>query len=136
MRLLLFSITIALLAQTVARAGIHDVAPADEYFGPFKESILGIRNHLVDLERKGDAELVMGHARTGIDNIEVAVEDWQRHYPRDTWLPGFFDRIVHVYARAHALQSARARRAVAILERAYPRTWQARDAVALLSHRR
>ena len=79
-------------------------APADEYFGPFKESILGIRNHLVDLERSNTRDLI--HHRRGIDNEEMACEAWERSYPNDSWLPGFFSRIVHLYQRAHATNDA------------------------------
>ena len=84
-------------------------APADEYFGPFHESILGIRNHLVDLERKNDREL--RHHVRGIDNEEMACEAWERAYPNDRWLPGFFSRIVTLYMRSHAPNVERARRA-------------------------
>ena len=129
MRLAVLALLLSLLASQAAIAGVHDAAPADEYFGPFKESILGIRNHLVDMERKNDTQLIT--AIVGIDNVEIAIEDWQRHYPRDSWLPGFLDRVVHVYARAHALASARARRALTLLEHAYPRTEEARDAASV-----
>lgn len=42
-----------------------DLAPADEYFGRMRMSILGSRLALVD----------------------DALRDWRAHYPRDTWLP-------------------------------------------------
>jgi len=74
-------------------------APADEYFGPFKESILEIRNRLMSFERDADWDL-RRHVR-GIDNLEMAIEDWYRKYPRDPWLPGFTNRLIRVYARAH-----------------------------------
>jgi hypothetical protein len=74
-------------------------APADEYFGPFKESILEIRNRLMSFERDADWDL-RRHVR-GIDNLEIAIEDWYRKYPRDPWLPGFTNRLIRVYARAH-----------------------------------
>ena len=85
-------------------------APADEYFGPFKESILGIRNHLVDLERMSDTTLRKQHIR-GIDNEEIACEAWERAYPNDPWLPGFLSRIIRLYSRGHAGNSMRAKRA-------------------------
>lgn len=115
-------------SATIARASVHDVAPADEYFGPFKESILGIRNHLVSFENKADTELLFADSIKGIDNIEIAIEDWHVHYPRDPWLPKFLNRVVHVYARAHALSDSCAHRALAILEHDYARSAEARDA--------
>ena len=117
---------VASLAAPVARADTHQAAPADEYFGPFKESILGIRNHIADLERKANSELA--DAVRGMDNVEIALEDWHAHYPRDSWLPGFLDRMVHVYGRAHLLQSQKCKQAYAMLEREFPNSTQAKDA--------
>ena len=74
-------------------------APADEYFGPFKESFLEIRNRLMSFERDADWDL-RRHVR-GIDNLEMAIEDWYRKYPRDPWIPGFANRLIHVYVRTH-----------------------------------
>ncbi len=119
-----------LACSSVTYADIHDSAPADEYFGPFKDSILGIRNRLVAFERKADDELLVADTIRGIDNVERAIEDWDHHYPRDPWLAGFMDRTLHIYGRAHALQSDGAHRCLALLERSFPRTWQAKDALA------
>jgi hypothetical protein len=75
-------------------------APADEYFGPFKESVLEIRNRLLAFER--DANSNLARNVRAIDNLEVTIEDWYRRYPRDPWIPGFASRLVRVYGRAHA----------------------------------
>ena len=85
-------------------------APADEYFGPFKESVLEIRNRLMTFERDADWHL-RRHVR-GIDNLEVAIEDWYRKYPRDPWLPGFANRLI-------ACLRARPRVALAACARAH-----------------
>jgi hypothetical protein len=127
-------VILALACSSVAYADIHDSAPADEYFGPFKESVLGIRNRLLDLERKADSELLIGDATRGIDNVERAIEDWDRHYPRDPWLAGFMDRTLHIYGRAHALGSEGARRCLTLLEHGFPHTTQARDAMSYVGH--
>ncbi len=125
---------LTLACSPFAFADIHDSAPADEYFGPFKESVLGIRNRLMDLERKADNELLLADAARGIDNVELAIEDWDRHYPRDPWLPGFMDRVMHVYGRAHALESAGAHHCLAMLERGFRGTSQAKDALAYVGY--
>jgi hypothetical protein len=41
----------------------------------------------------------------------MAIEDWYRKYPRDPWLPGFTNRLIRVYDRAHTADAhwARAR---------------------------
>jgi hypothetical protein len=112
---LVLAIAASLVSAARATAAAHTgPAPADEYFGPFHESILGIRNHLVDLERKNDGEL-REHIR-GIDNEEVACEAWERQYPNDRWLPGFFSRILTLYARGDARNATRARRATVYLQ--------------------
>ena len=89
-------------------------APADEYFGPFKESVLEIRNRLMSFERDADWDL-RRHVR-GIDNLELAIEDWYRKYPRDPWLRDFCRRLERVYQRAHASR-ARGYRAIVRLTR-------------------
>jgi DNA-binding SARP family transcriptional activator len=84
-------------------------APADEYFGPFKESVLEIRNRLMAFER--DANWHLRREIRGIDNLEMTIEDWYRKYPRDPWIPGFAKRLTRVYARAHDQRDARCVRA-------------------------
>src|SRR5215469_15529110 len=113
-------VALVLACSSIANADIHDSAPADEYFGPLKDSILGIRNRLVAFERKADSELLVADTVHGIDNVELGIEDWDRHYPRDPWLAGFMDRIVHLYGRSHALESTSANRCLIMLERGFP----------------
>ncbi len=121
---------VMLACSSLAYADIHDSAPADEYFGPLRQSILEIRNRLVDFERKADTELAVDGSLRAVDNVEFAIEDWNRRYPRDPWLAGFMDRILHVYGRAHALGTQGAQRCLAMLEHGFPRTTQAKDALA------
>jgi len=64
-------------------------APADEYFGPRKMSVLGIRNEITSLE----AHLKVGWgsqlAGEGVD-LASALEELHRVYPRDFELPRLF----------------------------------------------
>ena len=64
---------------------------ADEYFGPFHQSILEIRNRLMRLESESSGELTRNVR--GIDNIEGAIADWYRRYPHDPWIPDFTNRL-------------------------------------------
>jgi hypothetical protein len=80
-------------------------APADEYFGPFKESVLEIRNRLMAFER--DSYWHLRREIRGIDNLEVTMEDWYRKYPRDPWIPGFAKRLARVYTRARDQRDVR-----------------------------
>jgi len=70
--------------------GMRDLAPADEYFGRLRMSVLGIRNELVALERRaesGDRNVAaMGGKLAMVDD---AMRDWRLRYPRDTWLPRY-----------------------------------------------
>lgn len=75
------------------------VAPADEYFGRMKMSILGIRNQLRDLSLRvryapsqGDA--VLGSAAW----VEDAMHDWEHKYPGDPWLPKSVYDLTRLYA--------------------------------------
>ena len=99
-----FFLTMLTLAGSVAApvpaAAASRVAPADEYFGRLKMSILGIRNQLVNLETKSryrgaNRSALMGEATF----IEDAMRDWSAKYPGDPWIPGFRRRLQLVYVR-------------------------------------
>ena len=98
------SLSLASLGTLVAppppAAAYSRVAPADEYFGRLKMSILGIRNQLRDLEvrssyRYGNRRALMGEAAF----IEDAMRDWTAKYPGDPWIPSFRHRLTLCYAR-------------------------------------
>lgn len=78
------------------------VAPADEYFGRLKMSILGIRNQLHDLGLRlqyapDKSEDVLGSAAM----VEDAMRDWERKYPADPWLAKSVYELTQLYARVH-----------------------------------
>ncbi|MDB5040488.1 MAG: hypothetical protein JWN27_1214 [Candidatus Eremiobacteraeota bacterium] len=78
------------------------VAPADEYFGKLKMSILGIRNVIKDQGLKVD--VFPEKADSTLNSIELAedaVHDWQHKYPCDSWLPGTIYAIEHFYGKIH-----------------------------------
>lgn len=75
------------------------VAPADEYFGRLKMSILGIRNQLHDLDLRlqfepAKSEDVIGSAAM----VEDALHDWERKYPSDPWLARDVFQLAQLYA--------------------------------------
>ena len=72
---------------SVAQASIRDLAPADEYFGRMKMSVLGIRNALDGLERRVES----GDRSVGsmLALVDDAISDWRAKYPHDTWLGRF-----------------------------------------------
>jgi hypothetical protein len=70
------------------RVAISDLAPADEYFGHQRLSVLVIRHQIFTL--KDD----LHHARRRPDAIEStadslvdAFDDWAARFPKDAWLP-------------------------------------------------
>lgn len=78
-------------AVTAAQAAtVRDLAPADEYFGQLRMSVLGIRNELNTLERRatsGDRNVAAMSGKLAM--VDDAMRDWRARYPRDTWLPRF-----------------------------------------------
>ena len=79
------------------------VAPADEYFGRLKMSILGIRNELRDLDQRLTYSPDAGPAVLGTASfVEDAIRDWEAKYPSDPWLPRSVYQLTHLYARIHS----------------------------------
>ena len=83
-----------------AVAAYHTVAPADEYFGHQRLSILGMRNMLHDLMRDSrngarDDASVVNAARA----VEDGLHDWQARYELDPWLPRYIYRLSSLYHR-------------------------------------
>ena len=83
-----------------APAAHPKVAPADEYFGRLKMSILGIRNTLKDLALKADynpanAEQIFGTAAFA----EESLHEWEHKYPGDPWLAKTVAGLVHMYSK-------------------------------------
>ncbi len=77
-------------ATSAQAATMRDLAPADEYFGQLRMSVLGIRNELNGLERRaasGDRNVASMSGKLAF--VDDAMRDWRAHYPRDTWLPRF-----------------------------------------------
>jgi hypothetical protein len=88
--LALAAILVACLAPAARAANMSDLAPADQYFGQLKMSVLGIRNELNALERRcmgGDRNVSAMSGKLAM--VDDAIRDWRRHYPRDNWLPRY-----------------------------------------------
>ncbi|HWT05392.1 MAG TPA: hypothetical protein VN224_06525, partial [Xanthomonadales bacterium] len=78
------------------------VAPADEYFGKLKMSILGIRNTIKDQGLKIDVDPAKAPSTSNaIALTEDAIRDWQHKYPCDTWLPGTLFALERFYLKIH-----------------------------------
>lgn len=112
-----FSSTHVAMAKFTTR-----VAPADEYFGRLKMSILGIRNELRDLDQRLSFSPDAGPAALGTAVfVENAIRDWEAKYPGDPWLARSVYQLTHVYARIHTPDGrAKALSALHWLTRRYP----------------
>ncbi len=76
------------------------VAPADEYFGRLKMSILGIRNTIKDEGLKIDSDIAQGATVVkSCAYTEDALRDWEKKYPQDTWIPHTLFTLERVYAK-------------------------------------
>ncbi|HTV93561.1 MAG TPA: hypothetical protein VMG98_12675 [Verrucomicrobiae bacterium] len=106
-------------------------APADEYFGPHKQSILEIRNRLDRMDTKSDRELIDDNAIVELDDIAASVSDWRSQYPNDPWLPRFYARLLHDYHRAGASSSDRAVAMLDEMKTAYPDAPETSEIVAM-----
>jgi hypothetical protein len=89
-------------SRAVARGPRCKVAPADEYFGKLKMSILGIRNTIKDQGLKVDFDPA-GASSTfnAIALTEDAIRDWEHKYPCDSWIPGSIFALEHYYTKIH-----------------------------------
>jgi len=80
--------THAIIYEVKAAPLTPEAAPADEYFGRFKLSNLGIRNIIHDIMIEGNSPLALPKQQSRIQAAESAMADWANKYPRDRWLPG------------------------------------------------
>jgi hypothetical protein len=111
-------------ATHVAKAATCKMAPADEYFGKLKLSILGIRNTIKDQGFKVDYDPLKAPSTLGaIGLTEDAIHDWQHKYPCDTWLPGTLYALEQFYLKIHTDDGVkRVHATFAWLRRDYPKS--------------
>jgi hypothetical protein len=106
------------------------VAPADEYFGRLKMSILGIRNQLHDLAMRAQYQPektadIMGPAGF----VEDSIRDWEHKYPADPWLPRNVFLLERLYSQIHTNDGQRSTaRTLHWLLARYPHTWYGKEA--------
>lgn len=100
----------------------YRVAPADEYFGRLKMSILGIRNTIRDMGLRADADPAHAAAILGTVTLaEDAMHDWEHKYPHDTWIPPAILSLERVYAKVDSDDArTHAKLVMAWLVRDYP----------------
>jgi hypothetical protein len=109
------------------------LAPADEYFGPLKMSVLGIRNVIHDLTIRYEptydydhhlAKSIMGTALM----TEASLRDWEKKYPADDQLARAVYFLQRLYAKIQLDDAqAKAKICASWLTSRYVRTWYAKN---------
>jgi hypothetical protein len=87
-----------LSAQTTLALASNS-APADEYFGPLKMSVLGIKNSIVETSARLDSAPGDDESLHNANLVEASVREWESKYPRDAWLPRTILALHRVYRR-------------------------------------
>ena len=81
-------------------------APADEYFGPLKMSILGVNNAIVNVRRHQSGGVMSDASLASLNQVRLSIRDASKHYPRDPWIARAISALEGAYAlfsdpRAH-----------------------------------
>jgi len=94
-------------AQAAARAAaLLLLAPADEYFGPLKQSVVGMRNSIRELGWNYDVNHDIWH-QTFVSALltERAVRDWVKKYPHDGQIPRTIFLLQRLYTKVLSQES-------------------------------
>jgi hypothetical protein len=96
----------ALTPPAEKRVTASSLAPADEYFGTARMSVLEIANRLRDLASAYDVRARSASSTLAAAQLTVdALRDWERRYPADRWLPRSLFALERVYARLPAAEA-------------------------------
>ncbi|MBC5823242.1 MAG: hypothetical protein GIW99_12540 [Candidatus Eremiobacteraeota bacterium] len=95
---LLTGLSLALTRPVLSSPTPSPLAPADEYFGRQKLSILSITNTLHDASRR----VAVNPKRAPslykpLLTVEDAVQDWARKYPQDAWIAPRAQTMFHLF---------------------------------------
>lgn len=100
-RIAVAALVFLLPAMPVSAQDLSALAPADEYFGHYRLSVLGIANMI----RDSGARMDEGRAPAMIDGplafVSDAIHAWQRQYPRDPWIARDLFALQLAYLHAH-----------------------------------
>jgi hypothetical protein len=90
----------AAVAPAMAQDSAHGLAPADEYFGRFNLSVLGIANTIRDAGARMDSGTEPRSMLSGpLSFVTDAVKDWEQKYPSDPWIAKDLLALETVYLR-------------------------------------
>jgi hypothetical protein len=119
-------------AQGLRAATLLPSAPADEYFGPHNESVLEIQNRLNAFDARDDRAMYDPQVAASLDDLRLAIGDWQRRYPQDPWLPRSLAHLMHEYLRAGQASSDGALATISLMRSAYPNALETLQTSAMI----
>lgn len=76
----------------------YRLAPADEYFGRSKMSVLEINNRIRDCSFRAGHGVRPGLLLGDAQRTQDAMNDWSRKYPNDPWLSHYWWRLAMLYS--------------------------------------
>ncbi len=128
-----FVVAVLMLLMSAGVAGAQPktsarVAPADEYFGRLKMSILGIANVIKDQTRNYDVRPDLLQSELGAVRFAVdAIRDWERKYPQDPWIAKNLFALERFYNQIPTDECReKARQTMVWLVHDFPNTWYGR----------
>jgi hypothetical protein len=90
----------ASFAPAFAQDSLRGLAPADEYFGHYKLSVLGIANTIRDAGARIDSGSDPHSMLTGpLSFVTDAIKDWEQQFPSDPWIAKDLLALEAVYLR-------------------------------------
>ena len=132
MRRLVFvlAVTFCAAAAPAYAADQNGPAPADEYFGRYAMSPIGVGNVIRDASLRFDDSSNGPSMTSGpLAFVADAIRDWESKYPNDSWIPKDLFFLEQAYLRAHTqLGNDYARKTATWLVTDYPNSHFANDA--------
>jgi len=109
-------------ATTASTVPMSQLAPADEYFGRARLSVLGIANIIKDTGLRLDEGAAPPTMLDGqLTFVNDALRDWESQFPNDPWIARDLYALELTYLRAHTPRGVGlARRTAAWLMHDYP----------------
>jgi hypothetical protein len=128
LRSAILALAFVLPSLPVSAQDLSALAPADEYFGHYRLSVLGIANTIRDSGARMDegktAAMIDGPLAFATD----AIRAWERQFPRDPWIARDLFALQLVYLHAHTPRANElARSTEAWLVADYPDSREAAD---------
>jgi ABC-type microcin C transport system permease subunit YejB len=90
----------AIADTTLTPMQVASLAPADQYFGKIKMSILGIRNSIKDIANAATTEPdKLSDLYHKLTLVEDSLADLKSQFPHDTWIPNLGVGLADAFAK-------------------------------------